>query len=395
MGAAAGSARPIRVAHVITRLIVGGAQETALLLCALLDPERISSVLVTGPQTGSEGGLFAEAAARGVEVVVEPSLVRELNPVQDPWSILRLVAQFRRLRPDIVHTNSSKAGIVGRVAARLAGVPRVVHTVHGWGFHPRQRWAERTLYQALERACAPLADALVVVAEPNRVQGLALGIGRPAQYHCIRSGIEIAPYADAPRHRKATREALGIAPSDFVFGSVGRLSEQKSPLDLVAAFASVARRHANARLVLVGDGPLRADVERTIGEAGLGASVHLAGLRRDVPAYLGAFDAFVLSSRWEGLPRVVPQAMAAGLPIVATATDGTPEAVFEGETGWLVKPGDTAALADRMERLLVDAPLARRMGAVARERVAPFSAERMVADMTALYASLVQAETTP
>jgi glycosyltransferase involved in cell wall biosynthesis len=382
--------RPIRLVNVITRLIVGGAQETALDSCARFDRSRIDPLLITGPQTGSEGELFGEAKARGVEVVIEPSLVRELNPLKDPVSVARLVAQFRRLRPDIVHTHSSKAGIVGRIAARLAHVPHVVHTVHGWGFHPRQRWAERALYQTLERACAPLADALVVVAEPNRAQGLALGIGRPEQYHLIRSGIEIAPYAAAPDERERMRAALGIAPHEFVFGNVGRLSEQKSPLDLVAAFVAVATRRPEARLVLVGDGPLKGDVERMIREAGLGARVHLAGLRRDVPAFLGAFDAFVLSSRWEGLPRVMPQAMAAGLPLIATATDGTPEAVREGETGWLVAPADPAALADRMERLLADPARARAMGARGKECVAEFSAERMVERLETLYRELVE-----
>ena len=165
-------------------------------------------------------------------------------------------------------------------------MPHVVHTVHGWGFHPRQRWAERALYQTLERACAPLADALIVVAEPNRAQGLALGIGRAAQYHLIRSGIEIAPYAAAPLERERTRAALGIAPNEFVFGNVGRLSEQKSPLDLVAAFVAIAAGARRPGSCLVGDGPLRGEVERMIRDAGLTARVHLAGLRRDVPAFL-------------------------------------------------------------------------------------------------------------
>jgi glycosyltransferase involved in cell wall biosynthesis len=381
--------RPIRVVNVITRWIVGGAQETVLDSCARFDPTRIESLVITGPQTGSEGELFGEARSLGVDVLVEPSLVRELHPVKDPVCVLRLAAHFRRLEPDIVHTHTSKAGIVGRVAARLAGVPRVVHTAHGWGFHPRQGWAGRVFYEGIERACAQLADAIVVVATPNRTQALALGIGRASQYHLIRSGIDIGPYAAAPAERERTRAALAIAPHEFVFGNVGRLSEQKSPLDLVAAFAHVAARHPEARLVMVGDGPLLGAVEKSIREAGIEERVHLAGMRRDVPAFLGAFDAFVLSSRWEGLPRTVPQAMAAGLPIVATETDGTPEAVRDGETGWLVTIGDRAALADRMDRLIADPARARAMGARGRALVGEFSVERMVEQLEALYEGLV------
>lgn len=373
----------------ITRLIVGGAQENTLLTAALLDPGRFTCDVLTGPQTGREGELFTEAAARGVTVHVEPNLVREVHPWKDVRATLRLTDFFRRFRPDIVHTRSSKAGVVGRVAARRAGVPHVVHTVHGWGFHPRQGWAERTLYQVIERWCAPMADRLIVVAEANREQGLRLGIGEPHQYRLIRSGIEVEHYRVPAGTRARVRASLGLADGQFVFGNVGRLSPQKAPTDLVEAFARVARAHPEACLLLVGDGPLRGEVESLIARLGISDRVTLLGLRRDVPELIAAFDAFLLASLWEGLPRTILQAMAAGLPVVATRVDGVSDAVRDGETGYLVPPADSPALADRMERLISNPETSRALGQAGCARVDTFSARHMVAQLSGLYEELV------
>jgi glycosyltransferase involved in cell wall biosynthesis len=384
--------RPLRITHPITRLIVGGAQENTILSCALIDRERFPSDIVCGPETGTEGNLFAECAARGVPVTIEPSLVREVDPLRDPIGVARLTALFRRTRPHIVHTHTSKAGIVGRAAARLAGVPIVIHTAHGWGFHSGQSRAVRALFIGLERAHAPLTDAIIVVAEPNRRLALGLGIGRPEQYHLIRSGIELEQFARDPAAGLAIRQELGLPVNAFVFGSVGRLSEQKAPLDALAAFSAVAARHPGSRFVFVGDGPLRAAVEAAAAAVGLADRVRFTGVRRDVGALLSAFDAFVLSSRWEGLPRTVPQAMAAGLPVVATAVDGTPEAVTEDVTGHLVAPGDVAALAARMEGLAAAPDRARALGRAGLARVDEFSARRMVDQLEALYTRLSAAK---
>jgi glycosyltransferase involved in cell wall biosynthesis len=386
--AAPAAARPLRVLHVITRMIVGGAQENTMLSCALIDRERFPSVLLTGPETGVEGELHTESVARGVTLRVEPSLVRRLSPWRDLLATWRLFRLLRRERFDIVHTHSSKAGIVGRIAARLAGVPVIIHTVHGWGFNPHQPAHVRGLYVALERLCAPMSMALVAVGAPNREEGLLLGIGRPEQYELIRSGIEIEAYRDVALGREEARARFGLPRDAFVFGSVGRLGEQKSPLTLLAAFERVAAARPETHLVYVGDGPQRSELEAAVARAGLAGRVQLLGLRRDVPELLRAFDAFVLASRWEGLPRVFPQAMAAGLPIVATRVDGAPDAVTPGENGWLVDVGDITALAERMLQVAADPARAQRMGAAGRARVEEFSARRMVDQLAALYTRL-------
>jgi len=386
--AAAAPVRPLRVLHVITRMIVGGAQENTMLSCALIDRARFPSDLLCGPQTGSEGELHSETRARGVTLHIEPSLLRQISPLDDLLATWRLYRFIRRGHYDVVHLHSSKAGIVGRLAARMAGVPVVVHTAHGWPFTRQQSKIGRLLDVALERMCAPLCDALVVVAEPDRVDGLRLGIGHPGQYRLIRSGIEVDAYADVTLTREEARRRIGVPAEAFVFGTVGRLGPQKAPLDLLAAFERVAAARPETHLVYVGDGPQRGEVEARVAAAGLTGRVHLLGLRREVPEIQRAFDAFVLASRWEGLPRVFPQAMAAALPIVATRVAGAPDAITPDVTGWMVAVGDTDDLARRMQALAEDPALARRMGAAGRARVGEFSARRMVEQLEDLYAEL-------
>ncbi len=384
------SQRPLRVLHVITRMIVGGAQENTMLSCALADPARFESELLTGPQTGPEGELHGESRARGVRLEFEPNLVREVAPQKDLLAIWRLWRRMQRGRYDVVHTHSSKAGIVGRIAARLAGVPVVVHTIHGWGFNGEQPTHVSRFYVWLEKLCARHCGALIVVGSAYRDEGLALGIGHARQYLLIRSGIEVETYRDVAMERAAARRRIGVPEAAVVVGNVGRLSPPKCPEVMVAAFDLLARQRADARLVLVGDGWQRAELEAEVHRRGLAERVHLLGLRRDVPELLRAFDVFTLSSSREGLPRTVLQAMAAGLPVVCTRAGAVADAVLDGETGWIVEVGDAPGLGERLIRLAQDPDLARRMGERGRARVDEFSARRMVQQLTTLYARLAR-----
>jgi glycosyltransferase involved in cell wall biosynthesis len=378
-----------RVLHIITRLIVGGAQENTMLTAAMLESGRFQVDVVAGPQTGPEGSLIEEVRSRGVPLTIEPSLVREVNPVKDLAALLRLTALIRRGRYAIVHTHSSKAGILGRWAAWLARTPIIVHTVHGWGHHERQHPYVRKGYILLERLTLRITDRLVAVSPLNVEKGLADGIGRTQHYTIIRSGIELDRFGRPRIAREEMRARLGIPLDAPVVGSVTRLSPQKAPLDFVQAAATAMRRMPEAWFVLVGDGPLRAEVEAQAAQTGLDKRLVLTGLRRDVPELLGVMDVFVLSSLWEGLPRVLPQAMAAGLPIVATAIDGNAEAVEEGVNGRLVPPGDTDAMAEAIIALLQDPTRAGAMGAAGKARVDEFSARAMVDDIAELYEQLL------
>lgn len=379
----------IRVLHPITRLIVGGAQENTLLTAQLLNPDDWAVDVVTGPQTGSEGSLIETARARKIPLIIEPSLVREVNPLQDLRALFRLTRLMRQGKYAIVHTHSSKAGIVGRWAAKLAGAPVIIHTVHGWGHHDHQPPLVRAYYILLEKLTLPITDKLIVVSPRNIEKGMADGIGKPDDYVVIRSGIELDRFGHPQTSRAETRAAWRIPADAPVVGAVTRLSPQKGPLDFVRAAAAVMGAVPDAWFLMVGDGPMRGEVEGLARELGLAERLVLTGLRRDVPELMAAMDLFALSSLWEGLPRVLPQAMATGLPIVATAIDGSSEAIDEGVNGLLTPPGDPQALAQGVIRLLRDPALARRMGEAGRARAAEFDVRTMVAQIDALYRALL------
>lgn len=394
--------RKIRIIHPITRMIIGGAQENTMLTAALLEQvarERAGNAagdaawdvtVYCGPQTGPEGSLIETTQALGVDLRIEPSMVREINPLQDLRCLWRLTRYLRRERAQIVHTHSSKAGMVGRWAARLAGVPVIVHTVHGWGHHDRQHPLVRNFYIWLEKRTLPITDRLIVVSERDIEKGVQDGIGTPHSYTVIRSGIELERFGHPQVPRAEMRASLGIPADAPLIGSVTRLSAQKAPLDFVRAAGRVAQIHPEVHFVMVGDGPLRPHVEALAAELGIAERLVLTGLRRDVPELLATFDIFVLSSLWEGLPRVLPQAMATALPVVATAIDGNAEIVRDGVNGLLTPPGDPPALADALLRLLADPDLARRMGEAGRAGVDEFGAVRMVEQIAELYRHLLR-----
>ncbi|MEM7533263.1 MAG: glycosyltransferase family 4 protein [Chloroflexota bacterium] len=379
----------IKVLQLITRLIIGGAQETVYLTADRLRNEWDLDV-ISGPQTGVEGSLIPIIEECGIALSIEPSLVREIHPYKDVLALWRLTQIMRREKYQIVHTNSSKAGIVGRWAAKLAGVPIIVHTVHGWGHHERQHPLIRAFYIWLEKRTLTVTDKLIVVTPKDIADGLQDGIGTEDDYVLIRSGIELERFGHPQVSPPEMRQLLGIPQDAPVVGSVTRLSPQKGPLDFVQMAARIAQTHPDTHFVMVGDGPLRGDVEALIAQHGLTAQFHLTGLRRDVPELLATFDIFVLTSLWEGLPRVLPQAMATGLPIVATAIDGNAEAVEDGVNGFLVPPENPTALSQSVCQLLDDDALAQRMGQAGLARVEEFGAQRMVDQVSALYRALLQ-----
>ena len=370
----------IRVAHVITELALGGAQQNTLYTVAHLDPVRFEPVLMAG-----RGGLLdAEARQAGAPVVFLDSLRRDVNPWHDARALAALVRQFRSLRPTIVHTHSSKAGILGRWAARLAGVPHIVHSIHGYGFHPGQSRLTRAAWIVLERLTGRLCtSAFIAVSRANLAQGVELGLFPPERVSLIHSGIAIGDFAgDAAHGTEASRVTVGM---------IACLKPQKAPLDFVAVAARVAHRvgRDHVRFVLVGDGSMKRQVEEAIRREGMDDVIELAGWRRDIPAVIKEFDILLHTARWEGLPRVFPEAMASGLPIVATDVDGAPEAIEDGVTGFLLAPGDVEGLAQQTAKLAMDSTLRRTMGARARGKVAAWDIDDMVRRQERLYEGLL------
>lgn len=377
-----------RVCHVITRLDLGGAQENTLHTVRTLR-EPFQASLVCGA-----GGLLDPEAERlaGGPVAFLRDLVRPIDPVRDLRALLALLRHFQKTRPQIVHTHSSKAGILGRAAAAAAGVPVVVHSIHGFGFHPEQSWAGRALGIGLERCVAPFTTHVVAVSRNNLDEGVRLGFIDPGRASVIRSGVRIAAFREAAADRdagKALRAELGIPAGAPLVGMVACLKPQKAPVDFVEVAARVAAARPDAAFLIAGDGELRQSVEDHARRLGLAGRLHLLGWRRDVPRVMAGLDVVLLTSLWEGLPRVVPEAIAAGRPIVATAVDGTAEILRDGENGFVTRPHDRDGLAARVLRLIEDPALGRRLAETASPLLREFDIDEMVRAQEDLYSRLL------
>jgi len=382
--------KKIKVINPITRLIVGGAQETVIETCAYIDQKRFATQIIAGPQTGPEGELITEVQKKGIPLTIIPEIVREVNPVKDLIATFKLVNIFRREQPHIVHTHSSKTGIIGRWAARIARVPVIVHTVHGWAHHPYQKAPIRAMYIFLERISVPFTDRLIAVSSLNVEKGLNDHIGSRDKYAVIHSCINIEQFSRTAADFASLKRSLGLDGNGPVVGTVSRLSQQKNPLDFVKMAALVKKQIPEAQFLFVGDGPLRSQTEALIRELHLEKDLVLAGLRKDVPELLRCMDIFTLTSLWEGLPRVIPQAMVAGLPVVANNIDGNAEIIQDGCNGFLIPPGDAAGMADKVVQLLKDQKLKQEISAKGHETaLQEFSLHDMVRKIAALYEELL------
>lgn len=378
-----------RIAIVITRLDLGGAQEVALETAARLDAARFDVRLLAGP-----GGLLDGQAAGRLKAgfVPVPRLVHPIHAVNDLLALLWLWNYFRRERIQVVHTHSSKAGLLGRVAAWLAGVPRIVHTVHGWSFNDEQGGALFNFYRVVERALARLTHLIAVVAQSCRDKGLLNGVGRADQYALLRAAVDLPAWARVKRSRAAVLAALRQGPQPlrstpkFIVGCIANCKAQKNPLDFVRVAARVLKQVPETAFVYVGDGPLRTDAEALAKQLGIGARVRFLGWHKDPRVLAAGFDVFLLTSLYEGLPCVFPQVLIQGTPVVATGVDGAAEIVREGVNGYLCQPRDVEALAERVVAILSDAPLRKRLSAAAKRSVsAEFSFDDMVFRTASLY----------
>jgi len=358
---------PLRVATVITRM-EGGSGVLALRGAQSLDPAAVRPVIVTG----SGGRLLDEAAASGIEVVVEPCLREVIAPRSDLRALRRLERLFRERAFDVVHTHCAKAGAVGRPAARRAGVPWIVHTFHGFPFHQFQSLPRRQAYVSIERRLGRITDVALcvgagVAAEavrrelvtPERVRTIGVAVDGPDRVKASMS-------ARLPEARERARAALGLPAGATVIGAVGRLTYQKAPEDFVAAMRALDRPGTIG--VWVGGGELAEQVGRHAATL-RHSRVILAGERTDVLEVLPAFDVFALPSRYEGLPTVIVEAMICGVPVIASAVNAVSDLVIPGQTGILVPPRRPELLAAAMRHLLDSPAAAARMAAAARARL--------------------------
>jgi glycosyltransferase involved in cell wall biosynthesis len=385
----------VKIVRVIARLNMGGPALHVAYLTAGLRERGYETTLVAGTLARGEDSMAFVADGLDVDVVTIPELGREISPLRDLLATVRLAALIRRERPQILHTHTAKAGTVGRVAALLAGrarPPIVVHTFHGHVLRGYFGPLRSRLFRALEQILARHTTVLVAVSPQVRDDLVRLGVAPPEKFAVVRLGIELGERVASTDGRAETRRYLGIPDGRFAVGWVGRMTAVKRGDDVLAGFKLLRERGVEATLCLVGDGPDRPHLERRAHELGIIRDTLFLGYQEDVGALYAAFDALVLPSGNEGTPVSVIEALAAGRPVVATRVGGVPDVVRDGEDGFLVGPGATDELADRLTRLAGDPALRERLGAAGRERVLPrYAVDRLVDDIDRLYRSLLDA----
>jgi glycosyltransferase involved in cell wall biosynthesis len=398
----------LKITHIITRLVIGGAQEnTVATINGLRQKSRVEVNLISGPTTGPEGSLENEAGknfslsrrtgeGRGEgspSFTIVPELIRPVHPFKDFLALQKLEKILRAQKPDLVHTHSGKAGILGRLAAKRAGVPIIIHHIHGPSFGNFQGALANFIFTAAERRAAKITDHFFCSADAMTKIYLAVGIGKPEMFTRIFSGFDLEPFLNATNDL-ALRKKLGFEENHFVIGKIGRLFKLKGHADLLAAFAKLLPQVPHARLLFVGDGALRGEIENQIRALELDGKVIFTGLvpPREVARYVGIMDCLAHLSYREALSRALPQALAAGKPVLAYDFDGADEICLENETGFLIRTGDIETAAQKLLQLANDPALRKKFGERGRQFVKEnFSVEKMVDDQYNVYLKLAAA----
>lgn len=383
----------MKVCHIITRMILGGAQENTFLTCKGLQERGWEVSLLAGPQTGAEGSLQERSRQSGFRFEIIEPMLRQVSPLNDWRALRQLRAWMEREKPAIVHTHSSKAGILGRIAARRAGVPIIIHGVHGMSFNRTQKPFIRRAYRDLEAYCAKFTDRIITVADAMIDQTVEARVAPRDRCVTVYSGMEVEHFDPSRYDASAIRSGLGIPSDAVVIGTVARMFTNKGYEQLIPAMPAIVQAASNTHFLWIGDGPHREQYLQQVTRMGLRDRMHLTGLvpPEQVGRWLSAADILVHASQWEGLPRVVVQALLLEKPAVAFDVDGTPEVVLSDRTGVLVKLNDVEALAAGAARLASDADLRHRLGRQGRDLcLERFDWHTMVEQIDAVYRDLLR-----
>ena len=384
---------PIRVLHIITRMIVGGAQENTLLSFEGLNKmEDYDLVLMSGIDKGREGDLLSRARET-CRLVIIPELVRAVRPIKDLKALWKIYRHIRLGKYHIVHTHSSKAGVLGQLAAWLAGTPIVVHTLHGLAFHDYQPWLVNRTWRIVKKICAPITDCFISVSNIISEKAIAAEIDKPNKFITIYSGMELDWFLNAKFDSEKIRREFNIPSDSPVVGKIARLFPLKGHNELMDAAPEIVRRIPNVRFFLIGDGILREHLEKRAEDEGILENFIFAGLidRKRIPEMLSVMDVVVHTSLREGLARVLPQSLAMGKPCVSFDIDGAPEVVINDKTGYLIKPFDSKGLANAVVKILEDDDLRKNMAIEGRKLVDPvFRSETMVQEISNVYQMLIK-----
>lgn len=382
----------MKTVHIITRLILGGAQENTLLTVEDQHRDWHDPVtLITGPGLGPEGSLIQRAEYGGLDLRVIPELRRNIHPWRDWVSYCSLIRMLREIRPQIVHTHSSKAGVLGRAAAYKLGIP-CVHTIHGPSFFPGQSWIKNTVYRWLETWAARRCDKLISVCDAMTDQYVAAGVAPRDKFVTVYSGMEVDQFLNPPRSRAEVRQELGFAADQIVVGKVARLFGLKGHDDVITAAEKAILQNPQLRFLFVGDGELRPQLEERIRRAGLSQYFVFTGLVPPdrVPELIHAMDIVVHASLREGLARVLPQGLIAGKPVISYDIDGAKEVVISDQTGYLLQPRDIDGMVSAILNLAGDPARCARYGAIGRALCeSRFRHETMTKQLREIYAEVI------
>jgi len=378
--------RNLGIVHVITRMILGGAQENTLATVLGLRERGYPVVLVTGPSWGKEGELLSRALEEGLEVKLIPSLIRDLNLWKDLKAFLELSFWLARNPCAIIHTHTSKAGFLGRLAARGRGIPAVVHTPHGHVFHSYfHPWKEK-LFLELERRAAFWTNRLIALTERCRLEHLERGVGRKEQWIVVPSGVCEGRFQAAPGKKQALLNRFKVPSNQRIFGFVGRLAPVKGAEYLAEALPQILEKFPEAHCFFVGDGEERLRLQRRVEALGLLRKVIFTGQQEEVNDFLSVFDILVVPSLNEGMGRVIVEAGLLGKAVVGTRVGGIPDLIEEGRTGLLVEPRNASALAEATVRLLESPELSKSLGEALEAKVrSGFRETQMVDQIESLY----------
>ena len=373
--------KKIKLLHVITHLPIGGAQDNTLYTVELLNKDKYDISL----SCNLNGELVSRAKkVKHLKLYDVPNLRREVSIINDIRAFLYLYKLIKKENFTIIHTHSSKAGFLGRVAAMLNKTPIVIHTIHGFAFHDYMNSFKKNIFIYLEKLSAKWTHGLVTVSNLNKKKVVDLGIAPIEKLKNIYSGIDLTLFINEKNDQ--FRKELNLDSNHLLLGSVGRLSNQKDPITMIEAFSIVSKNFPNAHLTLVGDGELRDEILIKINQLQLNGRVHLTGNKNDPWKIYHSLDLFIMSSIYEGLGRSITEALSCGVPVVCTSVEGVPEIVRDNETGILVPPKDPGALATGIINSLNDMDNAKRMAEEGRKFVNEnFDVNKMVDDIDSLY----------
>lgn len=373
----------------VTRLDMGGAQFNTVYTVTHLNKDIFDVYLLAGPNGTMQN------IPDGTKVEFIPQLQRSINPVSDLKALLAIYKNIKKINPDIIHTHSSKAGILGRIAAYFARVPVIIHTFHGFGFHPLQNFLVRNTYILLEKICALFSSALIFVSESNIQYALSLGIGNLSgvgnldKFHLIRSGIKLSDYpAKADKH--LVRSDLGIKDDDILISSIGNTKPQKNPIHLIIAASNIISKLPLAKFVFVGGGSELEKYKKAVRDLNIEKNFIMTGWRSDGAQILAASDIYAMTSLWEGLPRSLVEAFATGIPAVCYRTDGVTDILKDGVNGFSVEKNDINGFTDYLTKVISDSTLRKKLASGAKNTdLKTFDIDYMVNQQEELYKNLI------